>query len=614
MKKKFSLQTKNNLARKQLFYILCISSILTLIISCFQIYWEYRKDKTQINKMIQSIKDIHLQTLTRSLWELDEKQIQIQLNDILKMDDIIYLEVKEKSNRYNIFAGENLFREYIVKKDFKMIYPKGKDKFEHIGNFLVIATLKNVNQHLQDRVILILFAQGLKTFIVSICILIIIYLTVTRHLIKISEYAHNLNISDLALSLTIDKKKYTNKMDEIDKLVFSINQMRQTIKNDIENRIRIESKLKEAENRYRMLFQSISDALLVVDTENFDIFDANDAAVELYGYDYIELINLKATDLSAEKDKSSKTLKFGSGKVPLRYHVKKDGTVFPVEISFNFIHINGKRLNVGIIRDITERLQIEKAEKEKQELEKRLQQSKNLETIGILAGGIAHEFNNLLYVITGNSDLLLEDQTIHEENREIIEEILNSSKRGANLVNQLLAFSKKSESKLYPVQLNNEIRDVYEKINKLCAQTIDIKLNLCNDLHLIKADKLQLEQVIINLCNNSRDAMPDGGSLIIKTENTIINDQFVLEHPLKNNFLKVGQYVVLTILDTGFGMNKKTKEHIFDPFFTTKEVGKGTGLGLSVVYGIVETHNGFISCASEIGMGTTFSIYFPAVV
>ncbi len=279
-----------------------------------------------------------------------------------------------------------------------------------------------------------------------------------------------------------------------------------------------------------------------------------------------------------------------------------EGTMFPINDN------NGNLTNVvNHWIDITERTQAEKKLRNK---ETQLRRSQKMETVGILAGGIAHEFNNLLFIILGSAELLL--MSAEQDDKSFLQEIIETTKRGGNLVKQLMAFSRKSEMNLYTIHLNVELQRIKKMLNQVLPRMIHIDLDLANNLHSINADQGQIEQVILNLCLNAKDAMPDGGSLTIKTENSIIDKSFVDSHPGKPMDLKEDKCVILTISDTGIGMDEKTKAHIFDPFFTTKEIGNGTGLGLSVIYGIVEGHGGHITCESEPDAGTTFKTYFPA--
>ncbi len=248
---------------------------------------------------------------------------------------------------------------------------------------------------------------------------------------------------------------------------------------------------------------------------------------------------------------------------------------------------------------------------ERKQLEEQLRQSHKMEAIGTLAGGIAHEFNNLLYLISGNTELLMDD--VKPEDMKMLQEILKATGRGANLITQLLAFSRKAESNLSTTHLNIEIQKIIKMLDRVLPRMIEIKFEFANNLLPIKADQGQIVQIIMDLCLNARDAMLDGGIINIKTQNSIIDETFIGKHPEKSTGLKEGKYVMLIISDTGCGINKETIERIFDPFFTTKKLGDGTGLGLSVIYGIIENHDGYIFCNSKVGTGTTFRIYFPAI-
>ncbi|MGM0417225.1 MAG: ABC transporter substrate-binding protein [Thermodesulfobacteriota bacterium] len=261
---------------------------------------------------------------------------------------------------------------------------------------------------------------------------------------------------------------------------------------------------------------------------------------------------------------------------------------------------------VFISTDITAR---KKAENELELKEKQLRQAQKIEAVGTLAGGIAHDFNNLLYIISGNCELLL--MKTEQQTHKHINNILQATNRGADLVKRLLAFSRKTESRLTPVSLNQEIVRVKKMIDRVIPKMISVKLFLEQQEKYINADQGQIEQVLINLCLNARDVMPEGGSIIIKTEH-IDYGIFSDYPPLKTSEnIPYGEYIMLSVSDSGCGIDPVIKDRVFDPFFTTKSVGQGTGLGLSVIYGIVQSHKGFISCESIPGQGTNFNILFP---
>jgi two-component system cell cycle sensor histidine kinase/response regulator CckA len=365
---------------------------------------------------------------------------------------------------------------------------------------------------------------------------------------------------------------------------------------------------KKTEGEVSMLAQAlkcISECVTVTDLENNIIF-VNDAFLKKYGYESHELIGKPISIVRGDKVQNDlieeiipDTLGGGwKGEIPNK---KKDGTEFPVHLSTSVINDStGYPLAlIGVATDITER----------KRLETQLQQSQKLEAIGKLAGGIAHDFNNLLTVIQGYSDLLLAKLSVNDPIHNQISQIYEAANRAESLTKQLLAFSRKQLMKPRVIDLNNLINEMEDMLERLIGADIKFVINLSSNLGKIKADPGQIEQVIMNLAVNARDAMNNGGTLTIETLNTIIDQRFRDNYPEAI----VGNYIELKISDTGFGMDKETQAHIFEPFFTTKEKGEGTGLGLATVYGIIKQSGGYIYVDSELTKGTSFNLYFPRV-
>lgn len=259
-----------------------------------------------------------------------------------------------------------------------------------------------------------------------------------------------------------------------------------------------------------------------------------------------------------------------------------------------------------VFRDITER---KRAEEEREKLEAQLRQSQKMEAVGQLAGGVAHDFNNLLQAILGYGDQALDRAGPDSPLRASVQEILNASHRASTLVRQLLAFSRRQVLEMEDVDLNDLIANLMKMIRRVIGEHIELDVVSVPDLGNVRADPGQIEQIIINLCVNARDAMPEGGKITIETGNVRIDEKFCETHP----WSEPGKYALLSVTDTGCGMNDETIANAFEPFFTTKGVGEGTGLGLSTVYGLVKQHDGLIHVYSEAGKGTTFKIYLPFV-
>lgn len=260
----------------------------------------------------------------------------------------------------------------------------------------------------------------------------------------------------------------------------------------------------------------------------------------------------------------------------------------------------------GSNRDITDRV---KAEQQKKCLEEQLIQAQKMEAVGNLAGGIAHDFNNILQVVLGFSDLALMDKGYSGAHGEHLLKIKEAARRGADLVRGLMIFSRKSDHKPRPLDMNQHIAALRKMLERTMPKNIDIELELEEHLSVINADPTAMDQILMNLAVNAKDAMPGGGKLTLKTANVTLVRAFTNRHVE----VLAGTYVLLTVCDTGCGMDIVTQEHMFEPFFTTKGIGRGTGLGLAVVYGIVQQHHGYITCESIIGRGTTFGIYFPVL-
>jgi nitrogen-specific signal transduction histidine kinase/CheY-like chemotaxis protein len=259
----------------------------------------------------------------------------------------------------------------------------------------------------------------------------------------------------------------------------------------------------------------------------------------------------------------------------------------------------GRPATLNFLRDISEQ----------REVEKQLRHAQKMEAIGTLAGGIAHDFNNLLQAIQGYAELLLLDRAKDDKDYAELREIAGAAGRGGDLTGRLLTFGRKVESKRRPLDINRQLTQIRKLLVRTIPKMINIELRLDEKLDTVNADPTQIEQALMNLAVNAKDAMSEGGSLVIETKNSALDEDFCRIH----SGIEPGDYVLISVSDTGCGMDKDTLEHIFEPFYSTKELGGGTGLGLAMVYGIVKSHDGHIACHSEPGEGTTFGIHLPAI-
>ncbi|MBI4963631.1 MAG: PAS domain S-box protein [Desulfomonile tiedjei] len=365
-------------------------------------------------------------------------------------------------------------------------------------------------------------------------------------------------------------------------------------------------KAEKVQRRLATAVEQVNEGIVITDSDGV-IQYVNPAFERMTDYSREEVLGRKTAELwsSSHSDEFTaelrSTLERGevwSGRIVER---KKDGTVYQDETTISPVFDDsGRIINfVGVKRDVTEQIA----------LERKLLHAQKMEAVGTLAGGIAHDFNNLLTVVSGYTELLLTGRSHDDPEYPDLRKIAVAAQRGAELVRSLLAFGRKMEAKLRPVNLNHSVDQIRKLIYRTIPKMIEIKLDLADDLRIVNADPAQIEQVLINLAVNAKDAMPDGGKLIIETANVTLDAEYCKTYLVANP----GDYVQITVSDTGHGVDKEALEHIFEPFYTTKKPGKGTGLGLAMAYGIVQQHEGHITCYSEQGEGTTFKIYIPAI-
>lgn len=360
---------------------------------------------------------------------------------------------------------------------------------------------------------------------------------------------------------------------------------------------------KKAEERFHKAFRASPEPTTIATAAEGRYIDVNESFLRITGYQRPEVIGRTSVEIGFWERPEDRAR--------LVEILNRAGSIRDMEITFRtksgeqrtaldsaeLVDIAGQKCILAIFKDITEQ----------RALEKQLRQAQKMEAIGQLSGGIAHDFNNLLSVIIGYGEVLEESLPKDDPSHKNCQQITKAGRSAASLTRQLLAFSRQQVLEPKVLDLNAVVLHVEKMLRRLIGENIDLKTRLGRNLGRVKADQGQIEQVIINLAVNARDVMPNGGKLTIETADIDLDQEYVKRHPLH----PPGPYVLLTVSDTGVGMDAETQARIFEPFFTTKEMGKGTGLGLATVYGVVKQSGGFIWVYSEVGHGTTFKIYLP---
>ena len=708
---------KSRLARKQLFYILVFSSIITLIGTLVQLLYEYRSERQYMETQLSQIQTSHLPSLTNSLWALDDRQMAIQLNNILSLRDIVYLEIRDDSG---VIASAGTQQSTgTVSRSYSMVYQKDGTATD-IGTLTAQASKEGVYQRMVRRIFVILVTQGLKTFFVSLFILFIIHRKVIQYLIKLSRYAQGMRSDRLQSKPDLDRS-VSNPPDELDQLTGAINSMRHRLLQDIS----IQKKNAEALQRYEHIISSSTDLMSFVD-HNYIYLAVNDAYLAAHAKKREDIVGVSVERLmgkekfeqiakgNLDRALNGDTVQYqswfdyaGIGRrfMDVKYHphVGRRGTINGVVVcvhdltermeaeqgmSFLFdqslvmlfiwdmekkrmVRVNKEALRVtgrseeellairlidivhpddrtyslkamarladgaplvahhtrhvtaggeirvfewnavsdperqriyAMAKDITER---KKAEEEREKLQTQLNQARKLESIGQLAGGVAHDFNNMLSIITGHAEMMIEDLDPHHPMATRLNEIRNAAERSADFTRQLLAFARKQTIAPIVLNLNETIEGMRSMLERLIGEDIDLTWIPGAELWSVKLDPSQIDQILANLCVNARDSISGVGKITIETANITLDEAYCKSH----GEFQPGEYVMLTVSDSGCGIDKENFDKVFEPFFTTKNIGQGTGLGLSTVYGIVKQNDGLINVYSEPGKGTTFKIY-----
>lgn len=603
---------RSPLAVRLVFCILLFSTLAALVSTAVQLYFEYWRDMDHITTTVDQVRDSHLSAIESSLWVYDLPLLQVQLEGIKRLPDVQAVTLYKN--------GENLLAIGSASQDNRTFASRFPLKYTHrgqaqqLGTLVVVFSLKGVYQRLWDRVMVILVTQTLKTFCVSIFIVFLFYALVGRHLVTMAEFARSLRLDSLATPLVLQRKPdMAQQSDELGLVESAINTMRQNLLLEIETVRSAQEALAHSEQRFRTLVANIPGIVFRCELQPpWNVIYISEAVAEVTGYP--AEIFLRG-DRGLGHSVHPEDLDWVTGQMEV--HV---ASRTPYAIEYRILHQDGTVHWVfekgapiagpgqqplwldGVILDITE---LKQAQQHNEELERKFLQSQKMESVGRLAGGVAHDFNNMLGVIIGHTEIAQEKLPADNPVQTELANIRAAAERSAALTQQLLAFARKQTYAPKVIDLNATVAGMLPMLSRLIGEDIDLAWRPGSDGQLIKMDPTQIEQILANLCVNARDAITDTGKITIETGTAVFDQAYCTEHP---DFVP-GSYVLLAVSDNGSGMDSETLAHLFEPFFTTKELGKGTGLGLATVYGIVKQNSGFINVYSEVGQGTTFRIY-----
>ncbi len=736
-----SITLKSGIARRLILYILCFSSIVTLVMTSLQLYLDYARDVRLIEERLHQIETSYLPSIRTALWVSNQKLLEVQIEGIMQLPDIQHVSIS--SDKEHTLSSGITPKKSVIERNFSLNY-KYRNKNVFLGKLHVVASLDAVYQRLLDKAFVILTTQAIKTFLVSMFIFFLFYFLVGRHLIRMAKYSEKIDLDHLDNQLTLNRSvSKGKKSDELETLVLSINKMRSKLQKDIaerlivEDRLRVNQKLLNksqqishlgswhldikknvlawSDEEYRIFgrtpqeFGATYEAFLdtihaddrdmvdrtytkaiennhlyecvhriirpngeerIVFEKSEDVVDENGITIHSFGFTQ-DITEQKQAEEKLRKSEESLAMgqkvsctgswdwdiaadkltwsnetyrQFGLKPQEIESSYKLfEGFVHPdylsiinrgVERALNedkpysvdarmirsdgaewFMHAQGvvyrnkegKAIRfIGTQQDITD---LKKVEQEKEDLAFRLQQAQKMEAIGTLAGGIAHDFNNILGAILGYADMAKEDAPPGTRFERDLEKVLIGANRAKDLVKQILAFSRQVQVDRIPIMVQALIKEGLKMLRSSIPTTISITEDIDPKSGIILADPTQVHQILMNLCTNAYQAMEEtGGELFVSLKNTI-------NGPDRREILDInpGEYVELSVSDTGSGIGPDTIGKIFEPYFTTKEIGKGTGMGLAIIHGIMKEYGGTITVESKLGAGTTFHVYFPVV-
>ncbi len=599
--------------------VLLFSSIVTLTLTALQLYLEYDREVSQIETRLDEIGRSYLGSIGESLWDLDQNQLELQLNGILRLPDVQAVEISEIADRPNpirIAAGKR-GPGPVISRLYPLDYVMQGAK-RQIGVLYVEATLTEVYQQLLNRILVILASQAAKTFLVSFFIVYMFHWLVTRHLVAIAEFVSGYDVERPPPPLHLDRRPQ-READELDKVVDAfdgmcaslqraygdLRQVNARLGRDLLVLQQAEEGVRQSEQRFRDYAETASDWFWETGPDH--VFTYISERMSAFGIDRAARIGKRR--LEAAIDYDDEPQKWREHMATLERHEpfrKFEYTCRDLAGRRRYISVNGRPVFAADGRFMGYRGTATDLTKQR-EAEERLRQSEKMEAIGQLTGGVAHDFNNVLTVITGTIEIVQEGMADRPQLAAIAQLIDDAATRGAEITSQLLTFARRQPLEPREIDVNGLVTDTARLLKSILGEHIEIESRLADNAWSALADPSQLSAAIVNLAVNARDAMPGGGKLTLETANCVLDEV----DASGDGEVKTGEFVMIAVTDTGQGIPADIRDRVFEPFFTTKGIGHGTGLGLSMVYGFAKQSGGTVGIDSEEGRGTAIKLYLP---
>ncbi|MET4257027.1 PAS domain S-box-containing protein [Bradyrhizobium sp. S3.12.5] len=608
--------SRSGIGPRLLAAVLLFSSIVTLTLTALQLYLDYDREVGVIETRLEEVGRSTTGSLGESLWNLDQNQLKLQLDGILRLPSMRAAEVREIADRPNpirVAVGEPSSRS-VVTRDYPLTYAV-QGTARAIGVLHVEATLSDVYQQLLNRALVILASQAAKTFLVSLFIIYMVHILVTRHLVAIAEFVSKYSLARPPPPLHLERRP-PHDPDELDKVIDAFNAMcanlgraygelreaNANLERDLKIRRRAEEDARASEQRFRDYAETASDWFWETGPDHVFTYISDRAGA--FGMDREALIGKRRPDAAFDHDAEAQ--KWHDHMATLDRHEPFRMFEYRGRDRAGRLHyfsVNGQPVFAedgrfmgyrGSATDLTSQ----------HETEERLRQSQKMDAIGQLTGGVAHDFNNVLTVITGTIEIIQEGLAEKPELAAIAQLIDDAASRGAEITSQLLTFARRQPLEPREIDVNGLVLETAKLLRPILGEHVEIVTRLADDAWLAMADPSQLSSAIVNLAVNARDAMPDGGRLTLETANRELDST-------GNGDGDAGSYVMVAVADTGHGIPADIRDRVFEPFFTTKGVGRGTGLGLSMVYGFAKQTGGTVAIESEEGRGTVMRLFLP---